>query len=341
MPGIRATLFGPNPRPGYSDPLVEPEEVRTTIRNHPEFGAFRDRIHAILDGWAGQNAPLMDGIQVGDKPKALIHTIAEDMLTRFAEAPLIDQYEAYQRLMAYWAEVMQDDVFIIAHDGWEAAKELREARKEVDGNKVKWLEEADLTVNKVRLVADVVPPRLIVAHFFPQMQQELEDAQAKAEELGREIEELVEEHGAEGGLLADALTEAGKLTAASVKARMKDSAVEPEEAKLLKQVAKLMTAETAAKKAVKEAEEALIEATLKKYPDLTQDEIRSLVVDDKWLTDIAGLIEAEIEARTEHLTARVRVLTERYGHTLRELTENFGALESKVADLLRAMGFAQ
>ena len=54
MPGIRATLFGPNPRPGYSDPLVEPEEVRTTIRNHPEFGAFRDRVHAILDGWAGR-----------------------------------------------------------------------------------------------------------------------------------------------------------------------------------------------------------------------------------------------------------------------------------------------
>ena len=52
------------------------------------------------------------------------------MLARFAEAPLIDQYEAYQRLMSYWAEMMQDDVFIIAHDGWEAAKELREARKE-------------------------------------------------------------------------------------------------------------------------------------------------------------------------------------------------------------------
>jgi len=113
----------------------------------------------------------MDGIRVGDKPKALIHMIAEDMLERFAEAPLIDKYEAYQRLMSYWAETMQDDVFIIADAGWEAAKELREARKETDKTgKVKWLEEADLTVAKVRLVADVIPPRLIVARFFPQMQ---------------------------------------------------------------------------------------------------------------------------------------------------------------------------
>ncbi|WP_371154117.1 hypothetical protein [Jannaschia sp. 2305UL9-9] len=132
MPGVRSTLFGSNPRPGYSDPLVESQEVRTTIRNHSEFGAFRDRVHAILDGWAGANAPLMDGIQVGDQPNELIHTISEDMLVRFAEAPLIDQYEAYQRLMTYWADTMQDDVFIISHDGWEAAKELREARKETD-----------------------------------------------------------------------------------------------------------------------------------------------------------------------------------------------------------------
>ncbi|PTW38814.1 hypothetical protein [Rhodovulum kholense] len=48
------------------------------------------------------------------KPKELIHAIAEDILDRFAEAPLIDRYEAYERLMSYWAETMQDDVFSIA-----------------------------------------------------------------------------------------------------------------------------------------------------------------------------------------------------------------------------------
>lgn len=341
MPAVRTTLFGPNPRAGYSDPLVEPEQVRTTIRHHPDFRAFRKSVHAVLEGWTEHSRTLMDGIQPGSKPKGLIHTIAEDMLCRFEEAPLIDRYEAYQRLMSYWEDVMQDDVFIIADAGWEAAKELREARKETDEKgKVKWLEEADLTVNKVRLVADVIPPRLIVARFFPEMQQALDDAQAKAEELGREIEELAEEHGVEGGLLAEALTEAGKLTTASVKARMKSSEAEPEEARLLKHLAKLITAETTAKQAAKEAEGALTEATLKKYPGLTEDEIRALVVDDKWLTDIAELIEAEIEARTERLTNRVRVLTERYGHTLPEMAENFGKLECKVAGHLRAMGFA-
>lgn len=346
MPGVRSTLFGPNPRAGYSDPLVDPEDVRNTIRSHPEFEAFRDDVHAILSGWAEANKPLLSSIQVGDKPKELIHTIAEDMLERFAEAPLIDRYEAYQRIMSYWSEVMQDDAFIIAHDGWEAAKELRMARHEVvkskDGKKdnIKWLEEGDLTVNKSRLVADVIPPRLIVARFFADENQALEDAQAKAEELSREIEELVEEHGTEGGLLTEALTEAGKLTAGAVKARIKSGDAEPEELALLKKVAKLMAAETAAKKAVNEAEETLTEATLKKYPELIEEDICALVVDEKWLTDIAELIEAEVEARTEQLTARVRVLTERYGHTLPEMIEDIENLERTVASHLRAMGFA-
>ncbi|WP_319546837.1 class I SAM-dependent DNA methyltransferase [Ruegeria conchae] len=340
MPGVRTALFGPNPRPGYADSLVAPEEVRDTIRSHPEFAAFRDTIRAAFRGWADANTPRLNGLKQGDLPKKLINDIAEDKLARFAPAPLVDKYEAYQRLMTYWVETMQDDVFVITGDGWVAAKELREARKEVDGGKTKWLEEADLTVNKVRLVADVIPPALVVARFFPDMKAALDAAEARAEELGREVEEMTEEHGAEGGLLADALTEAGKLTASSVKARIKTGEADAEEAPILRRAAKLLAEEAAAKKAVKEAQAALDEAVLRKYPDLTEEEIKALVVGDKWLADLATSIEAEIEARIETLTARVRTLTERYARTLPDLVAEVEVLEAKVAGHLAAMGFA-
>lgn len=340
MPGVRGAIFGPNERPGYSNPLVEPDEVRTTIRDHPDFSAFRNRIQTVIGGWKESNRNRLENLSSSDIPKDLILEISEDMLERFADAPLIDKHEAYQHLMSYWEEVMQDDVFIITGNGWSAARELREARKEADKNgKAKWVEEADLTVNKVRFVADVIPPRLIVARFFADMQQELDNAQARAEGLTREIEEMIEEHGAEGGLLAEALTEVGKLTAASVKARIKSGKADAEETSILDHVAKIMMAETAAKKAVKQAEEALTEATLKKYRELTEDEIRTLVVDDKWLTDIAELIEAEIEARTEQLTARVRVLTERYGQTIDTLFDDCANTNRKVTKHLEAMGY--
>jgi len=341
MPTLRATLFGPNPRAGYADPLVAPDQVRATIRNHPDFSAFRETVQTILDGWITANTPALTGIGAGDHPKDLIHTISEDMLTRFAPASLIDKYEAYQRLMSYWAATMQDDVFIISGGGWVAARELREARKETGADgKVKWLEDGDLTVNKVRLVADVIPPALIVARYFPELKEALDAATARAEELGREIEELAEEHGAEGGLLEGAMSDTGKLSAASVRAREKSGEADAEERRLLKQAAKLIAAEAAAKRDAKEAELRLIAALLKAYPELTADDIRTLVVQDKWLTDITAAIGAEVEARTEGLTARVRVLTERYGQTLPQIMEDLAGLEARVAGHLAAMGVA-
>ncbi|MFB2594850.1 type I restriction-modification system subunit M [Paracoccus sp. p4-l81] len=341
MPNLRATLFGPNPRAGYADPLVGPDQVRATIRNHPDFAAFRAQVSAILDGWITANTPLLLGIKKGDHPRDVIHAIAEDMLNRFAPAPLIDRYEAYQRLMSYWTATMQDDVFIIAGGGWLAARELREARKETgDDGKVKWLEEGDLTVSRVRLVADVIPPHLIIARFFPDLKQALDDATARAEELGREIEELAEEHGTEGGLLEEVMGEAGKLTAGGVKARLKDKTIEPDEKTLLKRAAALFEGEAAAKKAAKEAEARLTQAVLKKYPTLTVGEIQALVVQDKWLADITAAIGAEVEARTETLTARVRVLTERYCQTLPQIIDDLAALEARVAGHLAAMGVA-
>ena len=343
MPSLRGKLFGPNARPGYSDALVEPESVRATILAHPEFAAFREQVLDVLAGWSAANIEKLRGIQQDDDPKALIHAISEDLLARFAAAPLTDRYDAYQRIMAYWAEAMQDDAYIIAGEGWDAARELREARSEVsDDGKVKWLEEADLVVKQgktMRLVADVLPPRLIIARFFSDRQEKLDAAEARAEELSREIEELVEEHGQEGGLLSDALTDAGKITAGSVKARLKATDVDAEETAALKHAAKLIESEAAAKKEAKDIEAALIAAVLKQYPQLTDTAIRELVVEDKWLRSLSAAIQAEIEARTEQLNARVRALTERYGKTLPDMADKVELLSSKVFSHLQAMGF--
>ncbi len=345
MPSLRSTLFGPNPRPGYSDPLVEPEDVRSTIRHRPEFGAFRDHVHAILDGWAGANVAALNGIQQGDHPKELIHAIAEDMLTRFEAAPLVDKYEAYQRLMSYWAETMQDDVFIVSGAGWAACREIREARSETDKDgKLKWLEDGDLFIKQgrktIRLVAESIPPMLVISRFFPELKAAAAKAQEKADHLARSLEEMMEEHGVEDGHLFHAIPDEGKLSQKSVDARLKVKGLDDDEIETLKKTKKLLADEASAKRAVKDADAKLTAATLKKYPELSEDEIREIVVQEKWLAAIAAAIEAEVEARTEHLTARVRVLTERYGHTLPEMAEGFGTLESKVTDHLRAMGFA-
>jgi type I restriction enzyme M protein len=67
--------------------------------------------------------PLLKSFAQGGHPKALIETIAEDLLATFRDAPLLDAYDVYQHLMDYWAETMQDDCYLIADNGWKAAAE--------------------------------------------------------------------------------------------------------------------------------------------------------------------------------------------------------------------------
>ena len=89
-----------------------------------------------------------------DVPRDVIHTLSEDLLARFADLPLLNRYDVYQRLMDYWAEVMQDDVCLIAADGWvEAAK----PRPIIDDKDRKIRETPDLTIGRKKYKLDLIP----------------------------------------------------------------------------------------------------------------------------------------------------------------------------------------
>jgi type I restriction enzyme M protein len=45
------------------------------------------------------------------------------ILEKFENITLIDKYDVYEALLAYWQDVMADDVFIIIQDGYKAACE--------------------------------------------------------------------------------------------------------------------------------------------------------------------------------------------------------------------------
>ena len=100
----------------------------------------------------------------------------------------------------------------------------------------------------------------------------------------------------------------------------------------------LVNSEAASKKAAKEAQAALDEQTLRKYGDLTDDEVKSIVLDDKWHAAIAAKIDGEVNALTLALVARIQQLGERYAATVGDLDAELNKLEAKVAGHLAAMG---
>ena len=195
---------------------------------------------------------------------------------------------------------------------------------------------------------DLIPPALIVTRWFAVEQSAIEKLQGAQETAARELEEFVEEHsssgGGEDGLLADAANDRGRVTSAAVKQRLKTIRGEPEndeERAILTRCLALIEAESQAGKAVKEAQAALDRAVLARYATLTEAEIETLVVEDKWYASIRAAIDDEVQRLTQRLTRRVQELEQRYARPLPALEQEVEVFSAKVERHLKRMGVPQ
>ena len=243
--------------------------------------------------------------------------------------------------MGYWQDVMHDDVFLVMNDGWLGAAKPRKA---IDDKERKLTEIPDLVIGPGRRAAkykmDLILPTLIVSRYFPSEQARVDELAAAAEEASRAVEEYIEEHGSEGGPLSEAM-EGDKISRVLARDRLKKATYEgtdPEEIGALQHLLKLYEAEAGAKRSVKEAQAELDLDTLKQYGKLTEDDVMTLVLDDKWQATLVKRIAAEVESLTLSLVARVEELGDRYSETVEALDQALADLESKVTGYLAAMG---
>ena len=336
FPTLRNALFKGNGRPGYSDPLVEAQQVKMTILTHSEFVSYQQRVDVVFEAWREAHEDFMLDIGSDAVPREVIQRLSEDLLQRFTNLPLLDPYDVYQKLMDYWDEVMQDDVYLIAAAGWVEASKPRPI---IQDKQVK--ETPDLVIKKKKYKMDLIPPALIVARYFADEQDAIEVLQTKQATAESELAEYIEAHTGEDELLADATNDSGNITASSVKARLKASQGEPdskEEREVLRSCALLIDAVSKVSKAVKKEQEALDQQVLAHYATLTEAEIKTLVVEDKWLASIQSEVAGEVQRLTQALTERVQELEERYAQPLPDLEQEVDGYSMRVAEHLREMG---
>ena len=341
FPTLRQELFKANGRPGYSDPQVETQQVKTTILSHNEFTDYQQRVTAVFEMWRKTHEPLLGGIDANTKPRDVIDALSEDLLMQFDNLLLLDPYDVYQKLMDYWDEIMQDDVYLITTEGWVEASQPRDLIQDKDLK-----ETPDLTIKKKKYKMDLIPPALIVVRYFTDEQAEIDIRQSALETAEQKLEEYVEEHTGEDGLLADATNDSGNITQTSVKARLK--ALTPDlttlhetqddnddEYDILQHCLSLIDAKSKADKTVKEAQLALDEQVLARYATLTETEIKQLVIDDKWFATIQAAVTGEVHRLTQNLTERVKELEERYAQPLPVLAEEVEGYSIRVEEHLK------
>ncbi|MEX2381058.1 MAG: class I SAM-dependent DNA methyltransferase [Opitutales bacterium] len=358
-PDLRAALFKPN-RPGYHNLLVPAAELKPAIHGHPQFAAFIAGLEKHFAKWAEKAAVELRKLDINSLPKEVIHELSENLLAH-AEAspgnatphvgtPLIDPYAVYQHLMDYWAETMQDDCYIVGADGWVARPQR--------------ILETNQKTGKTRdrgWTCDLVPKPLVVARYFAKEQSAIAAQQAALESTSASLAELEEEHGGEEGFLG-ALDKIAKpeITArlkeikAEESAERKQSANTPlkvaedpvpfgsngrdkSETEILLAWLNLSAEETALRKTIREAEAELDRLAYEQYPRLSVDEIKTLVVDDKWLTTLTAAIQGELDRVSQTLTGRIRLLADRYAAPLPQIVDEVAALAAKVDAHLKKM----
>jgi type I restriction enzyme M protein len=320
-PELRQTLFIEN-RPNYVALGVQKSAIKSVIYEHREFVTFIESMNAIFSVWEQNSIALLKALEVGCHPRHIIETLSEDLLSRYENKPLIDKYDVYQHLMDYWDTMMQDDVYLIAADGWQA-QTVRLLEKGKDKG---W-------------ACDLVPKNLIIARYFEKEQQAINDLEADIENLAAQQTELEEEHGGEDGLFSE-LDKISKTTVAARLKEIKNDNEAKDEIEALNRWQSLYNQQADAKKALKAAESELDANVYTHYPKLTVTEIQVLVVEDKWLTTLEAAFHGEMNRISQALTQRIKQLAERYETPVSLHVQNVAELEAKVNQHLAKMGFS-
>jgi type I restriction enzyme M protein len=319
-PSLRKKLFMAGDRKGYSKLIVPHDEIIFAVFSHPEFVKYAETVHTTFLKWKEKNKVVLKKISKGVKPKQLIRELSEDILTTFANTELVDKYDIYQHLMEYWVQTMQDDMYIIAVAGWKA--ELTP----VDGKK------GDMD-------SDLVPKYLVINRYFLSDKKVIDELENKRDNISQQILGMEEEYGDEEGPLG----QFEKLNKLNVVRRIKDvknNLDDVEELKVLELYLGLLEEESELNREIKELIKILNVKVLQKYQTLTELEIKTLVVDDKWLTVIEETVKNEMDRVSQALTRRIKELAERYVTPLPKLILETTALSEKVNVHLKKMGFS-
>ncbi len=338
-PSMQKVLFKRS-RPGYYDIRVPKENIKAVIFDHPEFIAFGTTMKRLFTRWVNSVETELLVLDTGCYPKKVIAGIAESLLTAYAKAKLTDKYAVYQHLMDYWSETMQDDMYELSADGWAAGKELKRiTRITKTGGKETTKEVTGIDGLEGRLI----PVSLIISELFGDDQKMLDDLEAESEALKARMDELREEHGAEDGLLANAIDEKLKINKKSLSAairslgaRTADNAAEYD---MLLGYRTLLDEDAAVQENIKAAKVQLETYVINMYEELTIEQVQELVVEKKWLSSIRERISTEMDNISHRLTRRVNELAERYEVPLPQMTAEVSALEKKVNKHLKKMGF--
>ncbi|MGL2511280.1 type I restriction-modification system subunit M [Helicobacter pylori] len=328
---LKNTLFKKSDKEGYYALKTECENIKDYITQSLEYQTFHASVLSAfnrLDLFTTFN-----DLEPGFNPKTLIESVCQKVLKEFEKVGILDKYGVYQLFKDYYNEVLQDDWFLLSFNGFESAKELRKLNPLKDKNKkANYLEEPDFIIQKTYYKSDLIPKNLIKQRFFEKETKELEELENALNEKEALLDEFIEEHSNEEGLF-DGL----KINESVLKKELKN-ATDPEDKETLKTALEWLEAKNKALKMKNKAYEELELKAFHQYKNLEINEIKDLIIKDKWLNSLKNALENKIQKRINAFISALNEIIQTYSNSLLELDKEVKESESKVLEHLKDLG---
>ena len=335
FPKLEESLYQPL-RDGFYSLSVQKDTINETIDSDEDYSAYADKVEKAFNGWQASVDGKLRSIDRFTKPKQLIVDLAQKILEEFEPIKLIDKYDVYEVLLSYWNEVMSDDVYLIAQEGYKTIRDIEvfktiTKKKKKDGTEVKQEKETGWD-------GKIVPKNLVIEMFFAAEQKAIDDMDTVISAAQAELDEMVES-AEEDSVIKDVLKENGVLDKPELKKKLKDKELDANDKAVLSALQALVTRADEGTKTVRNLRAALDKKTRDHYPKLTDDQCMELLLNRKWYQTIISGIYALYTEVNHRISGRVTELNERYEHTLPELEAEVAQLEGKVKSHLERMGF--
>ncbi|RVZ81784.1 type I restriction-modification system subunit M [Helicobacter pylori] len=328
---LKNTLFKKSDKEGYYALKTECENIKELITQSSEFQTFHASVLNAFDRL--DLFETFNHLEPGFNPKTLIESVCSKVLYEFEKIEILDKYGVYQLFKDYYNEVLQDDWFLLSFNGFRSAKELRKLNPLKDKNKkANYLEEPDFVIQKTYYKSDLIPKHLIKQRFFEQETKELEELENALNEKEALLNEFIEEHSNEEGLFYEL-----KINESVLKKELKN-ATDPEDEKILKPALELLEAKNKALKMKNKAYEELELKVFHQYKNLEINEIKDLIIQDKWLKSLKNALENKIQKRINAFISTLNEIISSYSNSLLELDKEVKESESKVLEHLKDLG---
>lgn len=265
-----------------------------------------------------------------------VENLKEDMLFEIknilSKYEFIDVYNGYQIVAEIWKNALTHDVEIIAGSDFYTIGRTREPNMVSKGSGKNKREEQD------GWKGSIVPNDLIMNNLYQTELKEIENKNARTQEIETEIADLVEaaksEDSAEANALGGILNEAGDtFDNKKIKAELKNVSKCSSEYELLSKVENLFSEKATLIKEVKDLEKALRDAVEEKITVLTDEEIDDLMY-KKWFVGVVDAMVQLVEEPLKKELDTLHMLKERYSETLSMIDDEIAELEKSFEKML-------